>query len=71
MISTLDLKKLKPRKQSYWLARFFFLRGMGFVYFFAFVSAALQVRPLLGTKGLLPIHLYIERIAEDSLLQTF
>ncbi len=67
----LDLKKLKPRKQTYWLTRFIFLRGMGFVYFFAFISAAMQVLPLLGTKGLLPINLFVERIAGDSLLQTF
>jgi hypothetical protein len=66
-----DLKKLKPRKQSYWLARFIFLRGMGFVYCFAFLSAALQVIPLLGAKGLLPIRLFVERIATESLLQTF
>jgi hypothetical protein len=59
------------RKPSYWLARFVFMRGMGFVYFFAFVTAALQVIPLLGHKGLLPVDLYVERIAQDSLLQTF
>ncbi len=67
----LDIRKLKPGRQSYWLARFIFLRGMGFVYFFAFVSAALQVLPLLGSKGLLPINLFVERIAEGSLLQSF
>ena len=64
-------EKLKPAKQSYWLARFFFLRGLGFVYFFAFLSAALQVLPLLGSTGLLPISLFVERIAGDSLLSTF
>ncbi len=65
------IERLKPRKQTYWLARFVFLRGMGFVYFFAFVSTALQVLPLLGTSGLLPVNLFIERIAGESLLQTF
>jgi hypothetical protein len=65
------LKPSRPRRQTYWLARFIFIRGMGFVYFFAFVTAALQVIPLLGNKGLLPIDLFVERIAQDSLLQTF
>jgi len=67
----LSLNRLKPHKQTYWLTRFVFLRGMGFVYFFAFLSTAMQVRALLGSDGLLPINLFIERIAADSTLQTF
>jgi len=65
------LKKLQPHRQTYWLARFIFLRGMGFVYFFAFLSAALQVLPLLGSRGLLPIGQFVRHISSDAPLQTF
>ena len=41
--------------KSYWLARFVILRLLGFVYLFAFLSAAKQVLPLLGSDGLTPV----------------
>jgi len=39
---------------GYWLTRFVFLRLLGVIYFFAFLSLALQVVPLIGENGLLP-----------------
>ncbi|HEY6865721.1 MAG TPA: lipase maturation factor family protein, partial [Candidatus Eisenbacteria bacterium] len=42
------------RGSSFWLTRFLILRLLGFVYFFAFLSAARQVLPLLGSDGLTP-----------------
>jgi len=39
---------------TYWLTRFVILRLLGFVYFFAFLSLARQVLPLIGSDGLLP-----------------
>ena len=48
-------KFLTPKnKPTYFLTRFVFLRLLGFVYFFAFLSLATQVIPLLGGHGLLP-----------------
>ena len=47
------------------------MRGMGFVYFFAFLSAALQVVPLYGTNGLLPVDLYLQKFDFDSKLEAF
>lgn len=47
---------------GYWLTRFVFLRLLGFIYFFAFLSLALQVIPLLGSEGILPADLYLQRI---------
>ncbi|MEE2833770.1 MAG: lipase maturation factor family protein [Candidatus Latescibacterota bacterium] len=44
-----------------------FLRGLGLIYAVAFLSLALQLPPLLGRDGLLPVQLYLERIAEASL----
>lgn len=49
-------------KSSYWLTRFVFLRLLGFVYLFAFLSLVFQVIPLIGENGLLPADNYIESI---------
>jgi len=65
------LDTLMPPEQSYWLTRFIFLRGLGFVYLFAFLSAALQVRGLLGSQGLLPVKLFVEGVIQGPVLQTF
>lgn len=46
--------KTQKEKPQYWLTRFVFLRLLGFVYFFAFLSLATQVIPLIGENGLLP-----------------
>lgn len=48
---------------TYWLTRFAILRLLGFVYAFAFLSAALQVLPLIGSKGLLPAGSFLARVA--------
>jgi len=45
---------------GYWLTRFVFLRLLGFIYFFAFLSLALQVIPLLGSSGLLPADNFLD-----------
>jgi hypothetical protein len=46
----------------YSLTRFLVLRLLGFVYFFAFLSLAVQVLPLIGSRGLLPAHAFLERV---------
>ena len=50
-------------RSSYWLTRFVILRLLGFVYLFAFLSAALQIVPLVGHDGLLPVQPYLHRVA--------
>ena len=45
--------------RSYWLTRFVILRLLGIVYFFAFLSLARQVLPLIGSEGLLPARSYL------------
>jgi hypothetical protein len=47
----------------YVLTRFLLLRLLGLVYFVAFLSAALQIEPLVGPEGLLPARPVVERIA--------
>ena len=53
---------MSGERPSYWLARFVILRWLGFVYFVAFFSMANQLLPLLGSRGLLPVGLNLERI---------
>ncbi len=47
---------------SYWLTRFFVLRLLGFVYAAAFFAAAVQIVPLIGSHGLLPVGLFLQRV---------
>lgn len=42
-------------ENSYWLTRFIILRWLGCIYGIAFLAAALQLVPLIGSDGLLPI----------------
>src|SRR6266404_1477423 len=52
-------EKLFARGNSYWLTRFVILRLLGFVYAVAFLVAAQQLVPLIGTKGLTPAHNFL------------
>ena len=56
------IKSKNNDKPTYWLTRFIFLRALGFVYFFAFLSLAIQVIPLIGENGLLPASNFLEGI---------
>ncbi len=47
---------------SYWLARFAMLRLLGFVYAVAFLAAAKQILPLIGSHGLLPLDLFLSQV---------
>jgi hypothetical protein len=56
-----------PRSpQTYWLTRFAILRLLGFVYAVAFLCAATQILPLIGSHGLLPVDFFLTRV-ENSL----
>jgi len=57
-------RREEPAVGGYWLTRFVILRLLGFVYFIAFLSLALQVMPLIGSDGLLPAQAYLVRVAE-------
>jgi len=48
--------------KGYWLTRFVFLRLLGFIYLFAFLSLAIQVIPLIGDQGLLPADNFLDRV---------
>src|SRR5215469_13140085 len=51
---------------TYWLTRFVLLRLLGVVYAVAFLAAARQILPLIGSQGLLPVSDFILR-AEQAL----
>ena len=56
-----------PGAADLWIPRLLFQRGLGLVYFIAFLVAANQFRPLLGEHGLLPVPLFVNRVAfQDS-----
>jgi hypothetical protein len=44
---------------GYWISRLVFLRAMGVIYLLAFLVAANQFRPLLGSRGMLPIPRFV------------
>lgn len=48
--------------QDFWLTRFIFLRALGCIYFVAFLSLFNQFKPLFGHQGLLPAHLFLQRL---------
>jgi hypothetical protein len=50
-------------RRRYVLTRFVILRLLGFVYAAAFLSAALQLVPLIGHDGLLPADRFLDRVA--------
>jgi len=51
-----------PLRERWWLTRFAILRLLGLVYAAAFLSAALQLVPLVGSHGLLPVAPYLEAV---------
>ncbi|HSH39361.1 MAG TPA: lipase maturation factor family protein [Chthoniobacterales bacterium] len=59
------LERLLPEKRSsYWLTRFVMLRLLGALYAIAFLVAANQILPLIGSDGLLPIGNYLARVSD-------
>jgi len=59
------------QKPEYFITRFVLLRLIGFVYFFAFLSLATQVIPLIGENGLLPAKNFLATFRFDSKLDAF
>lgn len=49
-------------RHGYQLTRYWFTRLLGIVYTFAFASLVIQVLPLIGEQGLLPVARYLPRL---------
>jgi hypothetical protein len=56
---TVEVQRGKP---TYQITRFILLRLLGFVYAVAFLVAAQQLIPLIGSHGLLPVDLFLHRV---------
>lgn len=56
------LRKLDDAGNAYRITSWVILRFMGLVYFTAFMVAANQIIPLIGSDGLLPVDLFAERV---------
>jgi hypothetical protein len=54
----------KAPADTYWLTRFVILRLLGCVYAVAFLAAAKQILPLIGSHGLLPLDLFLARVRD-------
>ncbi len=52
----------KRSADTYWLTRLVLLRLLGVVYAVAFLAAARQILPLIGSHGLLPVDLFLGRV---------
>jgi hypothetical protein len=54
---------LRPKAaKNYVLTRVVLLRGLGFLYVVAFAILVRQVEPLIGSRGLLPVAPFLERV---------
>lgn len=56
-----------PVKHEHILTRWLFLRGLGFVYLFAFASLWSQVLGLIGSRGILPATSYLQAASMGGL----
>jgi len=54
----------RSQKPTYQITRFILLRLLGLVYAVAFLIAAQQLIPLVGSHGLLPLDLFLQRVRE-------
>jgi hypothetical protein len=54
-----------PTPATYWLARFVLLRAVGFIYVVAFVVLLQQQGGLIGSHGIAPAAVYLERIRDQ------
>ena len=61
-----EWERALPDRSSYWLTRFVLLRLLGVIYAIAFLVAANQILPLIGSDGLLPLDNYIQHVATCS-----
>ena len=53
-------------RPTYWLTRFLILRLLGVIYAVAFLVAINQIIPLIGANGLLPVGIFLKRVATRS-----
>ncbi|HEY1794029.1 MAG TPA: lipase maturation factor family protein [Opitutaceae bacterium] len=57
-------ERLARAAPTYWLTRFVILRLIGAVYAVAFLVAANEIVPLVGSHGILPVGIYLRQVAD-------
>mgnify|MGYP001026515890 CR=1 FL=1 len=57
--------KRSAETKGYWLTRYVFLRLMGLMYLFAYLTLVFQGIPLLGENGLLPATNYLNAVGSN------
>ncbi len=57
-----EWERVIPDRGSYWLTRFVILRLLGLIYAIAFLVAASQILPLIGSDGLLPVGNFLAHV---------
>ena len=55
-------ERILPDRETYWLTRFLILRLLGITYAIAFLVAANQILPLIGSNGLLPLDNFVDGV---------
>jgi hypothetical protein len=61
-----ETAEVQRGKSTYQITRYILLRLLGIVYAVAFLVAAQQLIPLIGSHGLLPVDLFVQR-AQNAL----
>jgi len=54
----------KAGRPTYWLTRFLILRLLGLIYAVAFLVLINEIIPLIGSSGLLPLGIFLQRVSE-------
>ncbi len=60
-----------PEISTYQIAQNIFLKMLGLVYFFAFLSLALQIKGLIGSGGILPAQDFLKIISQHTGLERY
>jgi Lipase maturation factor len=60
-----ELSETVSSKRTYWLTRYVLLRLLGAIYAVAFLVAINQLLPLIGSDGLTPLGIYLDRVKES------
>ncbi len=63
-MSVEEWERALPDRGNYWLTRFLILRGLGVIYAIAFLVAANQILPLIGSDGLLPVGNFLSQVRD-------
>src|SRR5262245_21250069 len=64
LVKLAESERLLPDRDSYWLTRFVILRLLGTIYLVAFLVAANQILPLIGSDGLLPVGNFLAQMRQ-------